>query len=563
MSNYEEEIDILLDNNISFNIKEELLYKLITLNPTDYILYYYMATIQHQFNKKLVWYRICYLMNPNYIENILDYIKLLFDNNYIDDITKFNIDNNNILEKIDDPRFELLMATYELKRGNNQQTINILNKLIQKNISKHLLTLCYANLGVAYHFSQKIDIAIYYMSQAIELNPHLVTSEIYSNLFLIINYFYFYSYDKYLKYNKVHGGNADKPMRTLIKNDKIKIGYVSGDFNIHVTSHNILPILQNHNLEIFDVYCFSNNDYDVNLYSKFKMFDIRNMDKYKLAQYICSFEIDILIDLSGHINLNRLDVFTLRPAPIQMTYIGYPNTTGLTAIQYRITDAIADHPETTQQYTENLIRLPGCFLLFEALYNKNQIKDTIKDNIILGALNKPIKNSEETLDTWKQILELCPNTKLLIRIDDFDYYQNKLNVDFDRLLPITFIKDEEAFYKLYSQIDILLDTFPYSGTITTCKSLYNSVPVVTLYNKNIHAHNVSASILIHSGFPELVAYSNKEYIQIVKSLVENPEKIDDYKKNISAKFEKLMDPKPFMIHYEKMLSDLYDKHLGN
>ena len=561
MSNYTNEITILLDNDISFNIKEDLLYRLITLNPNDYILYYYMATIQIKLDKKLVWYRICYHMNPNYIENILDYMKLLFDNNYIEDITTFNKDNDNILEKIDDARFQLLIATYELKRGNNQETINILNKLIKKNISNDLLTLCYANLGVAYHFINKIDIAIYYISQAIELNPHLVSSEIYNNLFLIINYFYFYSYDKYLKYNKVYGGNADKPMRTLIKNNKIKIGYVSGDFNLHVTSHNILPILQNHNLEIFDIYCFSNNDYDVNLYNRFKMFNIKTMDKYKLAEYICSFQIDILIDLSGHINLNRLDVFTLRPAPIQMTYIGYPNTTGLTSIQYRITDAIADHPETTQQYSENLIRLPGCFLLFYSLYDKNYVKNTINDNIILGALNKPIKNSEETLDTWKQILELCPNTKLLIRIDDIDYYKNKLNVDSHRLFPITFIKDEQEFYKLYSQIDILLDTFPYSGTITTCKSLYNSVPVVTLYNKNIHAHNVSASILIHSGFPELVAYSNNEYIQIVKNLVENPEKIDYYKKNISVKFEKLMDPKPFMIYYEQMLLDVYNKHL--
>ena len=320
MSNYQKEIDLLVNTEISIQEKENLLYKLIALHSDDYVLYYYMATINKDFNKKLVWHQICFRINPNYIENIIDYMKLLFDNNYIDDITTFNENNDNILEKIDEPRVQLLFATYQLKKNNYQNTIDILNTLIKKNnIKQDTLVLSYANLGVAHHLNNKIDLAIYYMSQAIDLNPYIVTSDIYSNLFLLVNYFYYYSYDKYINYNKVYGGNAVKPMRILVPNKKIKIGYVSGDFNLHVTSHNIIPILKNYNRDIFEVYCFSNSDFDTNLYADFNMILIKNIDKYKVAEYIYNLEIDILIDLSGHISFNRLDVFTLRPAPIQMT----------------------------------------------------------------------------------------------------------------------------------------------------------------------------------------------------------------------------------------------------
>jgi predicted O-linked N-acetylglucosamine transferase (SPINDLY family) len=113
---------------------------------------------------------------------------------------------------------------------------------------------------------------------------------------------------------------------------------------------------------------------------------------------------------------------------------------------------------------------------------------------------------------------------------------------------------------LFNKFDILLDTFPYSGTTTTCNSLYNSIPMVSLYNKNHHSHNVSCSILTNCGLSELVAKTKDEYISIVKNLVNNPGKIDEYKNTIHEKFMKLMEPQPFMKSYEKILLDCYKKH---
>jgi len=138
-----------------------------------------------------------------------------------------------------------------------------------------------------------------------------------------------------------------------------------------------------------------------------------------------------------------------------------------------------------------------------------------------------------------------------------EYYCEKLNVSEDRLIITPWIETESDYNALFEKIDLILDPFPYSGTTTTCKALSNSIPVITKYHKDYHSHNVSASLLINSGFPELVAYTDQEYVEIVKSLVSNPSKIDNYKNTIQGKFLELMNPDEFIQSYEDMLLDMY------
>ncbi len=184
--------------------------------------------------------------------------------------------------------------------------------------------------------------------------------------------------------------------------------------------------------------------------------------------------------------------------------------------------------------------------------------------IILGSLNKEAKNSLYTLSVWREILHQNLNTKLLIKSSSkksskerMEYYIEKLDVSVERLIFIDFCEKEYHYLELFSKIDILLDTFPYSGTTTSCNALYNNIPIVTNYSRNIHSQNVSASLLIHSGFPELVAYSNDEYIKIVGELCGNPVKIDYYKSTIHGQFMDLMNPVKFMDGYEKLLEDVF------
>jgi hypothetical protein len=169
------------------------------------------------------------------------------------------------------------------------------------------------------------------------------------------------------------------------------------------------------------------------------------------------------------------------------------------------------------------------------------------------------------MKTWGEILSRCPNTVILLKLESYDnkedrtqFYMNKLGVSKDRLIVLNKLNNED-YEKVFSMFDILLDPFPYSGTTTTCNALYNSIPVVTLYHPDYHVNNVSSSLLINTGYPELVANTKEEYMNIVIDLVNNPEKIDEYKKTIRDSFLKLMEPQPFMNSFEFELKRVYEK----
>jgi predicted O-linked N-acetylglucosamine transferase (SPINDLY family) len=320
---------------------------------------------------------------------------------------------------------------------------------------------------------------------------------------------------------------------------------------------------------------------DIYLFSNSKNRDNSFLEKVPACHYINIFlkeakdvsdiiynnEIDILIDLNGHTPYNSLEVLTFNPAPIQMTYIGFPNSTHIPSIKYRITDKIADNCDSLQKYSEKRIYLPKCFLLFDSVIQKEPVnyRECVpEDFIILGSLNRENKNSPECLNVWRKILKENKRTKILIKINGNDtveertaYYLDKLelNDDASRLIIVDKLSDED-YIQLFYKIDILLDTFPYSGTTTSCNALYNSVPVISLYHKDYHAHNVTSSLLINSELPELVAYNEEEYIQKVIQLSTSPEIINEYKRNIHTLFMKLMDKKEFMKSYEDLLINI-------
>ena len=238
----------------------------------------------------------------------------------------------------------------------------------------------------------------------------------------------------------------------------------------------------------------------------------------------------------------------------------------MSAIKYRITDAIADHKDTTQYYSEEFYRLPKCFLLYHQIYDNAVVvpRKTPTDCIVVASLNKETKNTAATLETWRKMLADCPRIKLMMLLKTNTptrrkFYFDKLDTTSDRIIFVPFLATEGEYLQLYSKIDVMLDPFPYSGTTTSCKCLDKSIPIVTKYHKDYHSHNVTASLLINSGFPELVAYSDDEYVKIVKRLSENPAKIDEYKTTIQQGFKQLMNPGLFMKSYEDMLRNVYDR----
>jgi len=571
-------------NDIS--IKESVLSKLIEIYPNEPAFYYYMGYSLKKINphKSFPFFQKSYEINPYNIENLIDYCDLLHEFGNSRKVLDLN-EKTPFGDYLKDVRLLTVFVNCKYKEYYFKDLLKYLLYIIKEKSKIPAITYHdkewkfsnYLNVGHMFTYLGDYDKSIIYsekafeMSKKFDLKNKLKLSGI-SNLLALEDYIYHDLNIHYIKALQINDLYPNKTTYIFNKtHKKIRIGYISSDFSSHAVSNFILPILKNHNREHFDIYIFYNQKFIWEKFSDLKLYEhsIYNLSTEEAAELIYSFEIDILFDLNGYTENNRLDIFSLNPSPIQISYLGYPNTTGLKSIHYRITDKIADNIDSVQKYSETLIKMPKCFLLYDSINQEHPVVPRkTKDTIILGSVNNEKKNSKQLLETWKKILEICPNTKLLIKLIAYDdlierqsYYMKKLNVSKDRLIMITKV-DNDGYNKLFSMVDLVLDTFPYSGTTTTCNALYNSIPVVTLYHKNYHAHNVSSSLLINAGLDELVCDDTNQYINLVKYLTINPVKIDEYKKTVGEKFKKSMNVHEFMESYENILKDLH-KNMKN
>ena len=571
-------------------LKEQVLLRLIEIVPEEPGFYYYMGYTFKDIDaeKALPYYKKSYDINPHNIENMIDLCNILYEKEEAKTVIEMNKKIPFNKELLEDIRFLTVYCQCQCKTQYYKDCIKNFLKVNESISNKPMTTevqidwIYTNNLNISNLFCilGNFEKALEYTEKAFQISKEYNIKDekkisALQNLLCVYDYSYYENTrEKYLMINGLIPDTYNFSFTHLRrKNNKIKIGYVSSDFMNHAVANFIYPIIKNHNSELFEIHLFANQKevYPQFLELNIKIHMILDLTDNEVVELIYNNEIDILMDLNGHTSGSRISIFSFNAAPIQMTYLGFPNTTGLKSIHYRITDGVADSQDTTQFFTEKILRLPKCFLLFHSI---NQAIPVIprktKNIIILGALNKENKNSQNVLETWKKLLKECPNTKLLIKLEAHDdniarmeYYTKKLDIDKSRLLLLNKLENNDGYNRLFTMIDILLDTFPYSGTTTTCNTLYNSIPLVTFYKKNIHSHNVSSSLLINSGIPELVAYSEEEYINIVKDLIANPTKIDEYKNTIHDKFMKLMEPKPFMDSYEDLLKKQYDIYYKN
>lgn len=559
--------------------KEKILYKLIFIFSNKPELYYYMGYLYKEIdiNKALMWFRMCFNVCDSFLENLIDFTKILFDKKYINYIHFLN--KTQVLDNCTDSRIKLLLGTvsiFECKMEEGKKTLTSL--LNTPYPDRQFESILLSNLGYVYGMLADYQTSIEYSTKAYKISKEISmnTLSLLDNLIVAHDYTYANNSKRFELCNEINDIYKNEilfDLKNRKKNEKIRIGYVSSDFEFHAVSNFILPIIKNHNTDIFEVYLFTQTPFlsKYFLYEcdpKLNKVNISNLNALDGACVINQLNIDILFDLNGFTYGGRLNIFAKNPAPIQISYIGYPNSIGLKSIKYRITDEITNPRNSTQIYSEQLLYLPRCFLLYSPYNQGAPVVPKMDNTIILGALNKENKNSDYVLDTWSTILKSNTNLKILIKLSTLDnevdrteYYYKKLGVEKDRLIIVNKCSEEE-YVNLFTKIDILLDTFPYSGTTTSCNALYNSVPIITMYNKDYHVHNVTASVLINSGFPELVSYNNKEYIQKVLDLSSDIDRIHNYKKIIHTKFTELMDIPKFMKDYEKIIKNLYNSILS-
>ncbi|WP_342357243.1 hypothetical protein [Methylobacterium bullatum] len=340
---------------------------------------------------------------------------------------------------------------------------------------------------------------------------------------------------------------------------RLRIGLVSGDLCTHAVARFIEPFLEHLDRSSMDVYAYMTHAHEDDVSRRLStMLDgwrnISGLDDDAAADLIEADAIDVLVDLSGHSSGHRLLLFARKPAPVQVTWIGHPATTGLRAIDYRLTDAVHDLPSVSEDlHTETVWRLPGVSATYQARGDIPAVRGRppFEDNgyVTFGVLNRFEKISDLTLETWAGILHTLPDARLFMVVANVGESDILAQVE-ERLaragLPLDRIRlhprVSTGYFELYHQIDIALDSFPYNGGTTSCDTLYMGVPFVALQGASA-VERAGVAVLTAVGLEELAAETPEAYAACALSLARDPDRLREVRSGLRERMiaSSLMD----------------------
>jgi protein O-GlcNAc transferase len=442
---------------------------------------------------------------------------------------------------------------------------------------KPKLSETHSNLGTILKDLGRMADAEASYTEAIRLNP--AEPKAYSSLLLTTLYTE-KCQDDLWKLHKEFGNQFEKEHKSswprhenLCDQDrKLRIGYVSGDFRKHAVSFFIKPIFELHDKKNFEVYAYSNHFLVDSITSELRMAvdhwrQCAHLNDKQLFHLIRQDQIDILIDLSGHTAFNRLTLFALKPAPIQITWLGYPGTTGLSSIDYRITYESLDPDGFSEEFhSEKLIRLPDSVIQFEPLGvtpDVNELPALNNQAFTFACLNNHAKISDYLIEIWIRIMKRVPQARFVLgnarNTQPQQVFQKKLadaGIGSDRLI----LKQEmslEAYWNLYREIDLQLDTFPYNGGTTSLQSLWMGVPVITLAG-NMTQSRVGVAVLKRAGLSSFIADTKDEYIAKAEYWTKNLFELNVIRKSLREKLSgSSTSTQPLIDHLEAAYRDIW------
>jgi predicted O-linked N-acetylglucosamine transferase (SPINDLY family) len=345
----------------------------------------------------------------------------------------------------------------------------------------------------------------------------------------------------------VNHANKPEPGR------KLRIGVISPDFRNHSCAFFLEPLLANLDKNSFELYLYYTMGLRDEYTARFKAIakSFRQFSPIPGATEGMGFKIwndriDILIDMAGHTDGNRLNVMQGFAAPVQATYLGYPNTTGLRAVGYRIVDSITDPPGSESLASEHLVRIDRCFLCYKPPAEAGRIDPTPpmsrpgSRGVTFGCFNNAMKSSPTAIGLWASALRAVPGSVIVLKSGSFAdptvhaYVLERFaagGIGPERVIFEGATQGTTAHLDRYNSIDIALDPTPYNGTTTTCEALWMGVPVVTLLG-DFHASRVSASILSAVGLADLAAKDSASFATVAAALAANPERLADLRRNL-------------------------------
>ncbi len=340
----------------------------------------------------------------------------------------------------------------------------------------------------------------------------------------------------------------------LAQRSPLRIGYLSPYFHGHAESFFVLPLLESHDHENFEIHCYSDAIRTDEITDRLKrtanVWHITTaLSHNQLAEKIRADRIDILIDLAMHMSHNRLLTLVQKTAPIQIAWLAYPGGSGLDTIDYRITDpyldpqsrnahgaAVGNSITKDENYHEQSILLPHTWACYNPLTDIPAAPMSNSGPIRFGCLNNPCKLSDPTLSLWAKLLSAVPDSTLVIQSLSQEQ-RDKITAIFDSAavssarLHFASRLNRDQYLRLYDQIDICLDPLPYNGITTTCDALWMGVPVITLPGRTA-AGRAGKSILANVGLPELIAPGEDQFIEIARELANNRARLKELRSTL-------------------------------
>jgi predicted O-linked N-acetylglucosamine transferase (SPINDLY family) len=409
-----------------------------------------------------------------------------------------------------------------------------------------LLSLCDAvshnNLSVALKNQGRLDESIESCKKALELDPELI--EAHANWLYTMHFSPAYDAQAIFAEHRRWNAKFAAPLAGQIcprGNDRsperrLRVGYVSPDFRLHPVGRFILPLLETHDHDRFEIFAYSSvriaDDFTERCRKSVDVWrDAVTWSDEELAEAVRAEKIDILVDLTMHLDRNRLLAFARKPAPVQVTYLAYSGTTGLDTMDYRLTDPYLDPPGEVQAgegqaiYMERSVHLPESYWCYRPAIETpppSSVPADVKGHITFGCLNNFCKITEPTLAAWSRILRAVESSRLLLhafhgghreRVRSYFERQGvaRHRVEFVDFLPLA------EFYDIHKQIDMALDPFPYGGGTTTCDALWMGVPVVSLIGRTAVGRG-GLSILSNIGLAHLAAGDVDGYVEAATRL---------------------------------------------
>jgi protein O-GlcNAc transferase len=355
---------------------------------------------------------------------------------------------------------------------------------------------------------------------------------------------------------------------------RLRIGYVSADFRDHCQSLFTLPLLSQHDHAEFEVFCYSGVKRPDHLSKRIAALadvwcDIRKLDDEALCARIRADRIDILVDLTMHMADGRPLVFARKPAPVQIAWLAYPGTTGISAIDYRLSDPRLDPPGTDGDYSERTIRLPDTFWCYDPLTESplpNALPALTRGGLTLGCLNNPCKLTDHTLRLWSAVYQRLRGARFLLLAPPGNARRSLLQrfsahgvpeagIDFCEFRP------RQEYLQHYHDIDLGLDTFPYNGHTTSFDSLWMGVPVVTRVG-NTCVGRAGVSQLHHLRLLELAARTDEEFVEAAVALGGDRARLGRLRGELRGRLEAspLMDATRFTRHMEDVYRSVWHSY---